>query len=157
MTARAPENLFDYSTRLLAAERSNNRIAGIGQILKKKRMRAREGGRKGWIRDELSRAQQHMYSPSFPGSEARRQNQSRRMTTGWRCWETHNTFCLDMTKKHKRKKIPKFLSNEQLLSLSEKLLYACTFLFYVRRVHIGDIKSQLSTSSWEKWRRAVIH
>lgn len=34
--ARAPENLFDYSTRLLAAERSNNGIAGIGQILKKK-------------------------------------------------------------------------------------------------------------------------
>lgn len=29
-------------------------------------------------------SQQHMYPPSFLGSEARRQNQSRRMTTRWR-------------------------------------------------------------------------
>lgn len=40
-----------------------------------------ESGRKGRMGDEFFRAQQHMYPPSFLGSEARRQNQSRRMTT----------------------------------------------------------------------------
>lgn len=60
--------------------------------IKKETDESKGGGGKGRIRNELSRAQQHMYSPSFSGSKARCQNQSHRMTTRWRCRETHNAF-----------------------------------------------------------------
>lgn len=83
--------------------------AGFGRILKKEQTSARRRIREA-TSPSRSRSAQHMYPPSLPGGEARRQNQSPRMTSRWRCRGTRN---VDIGAKNEKKNVYIYIKHRQ--------------------------------------------